>query len=191
MMPSEKTMDDSTKKASWIDAKTKLVQFSHTELIYFIQKLYKLNKKNQAFIHTALNLENHALEYYKKIICDSINPDSPTRQASVSKSKQAIIDYKKAMGLPEAMIDLMILYCEEAFDRLEKYCDESPAFIESLPPMFEKALTQTHELPKEQQAFFLRRLKNVCVLAMHTNPYGIGDEIEETWLEQINIANTN
>jgi hypothetical protein len=36
------------------------------------------------------------------------------QNTSVSRAKQAISDYKKAVGQPEGLAELMVFYCEQA-----------------------------------------------------------------------------
>jgi hypothetical protein len=89
-------------KPSWADVKAKLAGFDRTALLSLVQDLHAVHKENQAFLHARLGLGEDALEPYKKTIDRWVWPDVFRRQeTSVSKAKQVIFDYKKALGDPE------------------------------------------------------------------------------------------
>jgi hypothetical protein len=74
-----------------------------------VQNLYAAHKENQAFLHARLGLGEDVLEPYKKTIDRWLWPDVFLRQeTSVSRAKQAISDYKKALGDPEGLAELMV-----------------------------------------------------------------------------------
>ena len=55
------------------------------------------------------------LEPYKKTLARWLWPDAFRNQdTSVSKAKQAISHYKKAVGDPAGFTELMVFYCEQA-----------------------------------------------------------------------------
>ena len=55
------------------------------------------------------------LEPYKKALERWLWPNILSNQdISVSKAKKAISDYKKAVGRPEELAELMVYYCEQA-----------------------------------------------------------------------------
>ena len=58
---------------------------------------------------------------------------------SISKSKKAIADYKKAIGRPEGMAELCIFYCEEAFSFLESCGMEDESYFLALVRMYDRA----------------------------------------------------
>ena len=67
------------------------------------------------FLHSRFGLGGDVLEPYKKIIDWWLWPDLlPKQDTSVSQAKQAISDYKKAVGDPEGVAELMVFYCEQA-----------------------------------------------------------------------------
>jgi hypothetical protein len=70
---------------------------------------------NQTFLHSRFGLGEDVLEPYKKIIDRWLWPDVFRKQdTSVSQAKRAISDYKKAVGDPEGLAELMVFYCEQA-----------------------------------------------------------------------------
>jgi hypothetical protein len=105
------------KKSSptWSDVKTKLADFERAGLIGLVQDLYAASKDNQAFLHTRFGLGGDVLKPYKATIDRWLWPDVFKNQdTSVAKAKKAISDYKKAIGQPEGMAELMVYYCERA-----------------------------------------------------------------------------
>jgi hypothetical protein len=100
---------------TWTDVKAKLADFDRAALLGLIQSLYSAHKDNQTFLHARFRLGGDVLEPYKKIIDRWLWPDVLRNQdTSVSQAKQAISDYKKAVGDPEGVAELMVFYCEQA-----------------------------------------------------------------------------
>ena len=105
----------SKSQPTWTDVKAKLADFDRAGLLGLIQSLYSAHKDNQTFLHARFGLGEDMLEPYKKIIDRWLWPDVLRRQdTSVSQAKRAISDYKKAVGDPEGLAELMVFYCEQA-----------------------------------------------------------------------------
>ena len=88
------------------------------------------------------------LRPYKETIDRWLWPDAFSRQVpSVLKAKQAIASYKKAIGDPAGLAELMVFYCEQAsgFASDLGYQDES--YLNALVRMFERALIKANTLP--------------------------------------------
>ena len=106
-----------TKKStpSWSDVKTRLADFDRAGLLGLLQDLYAANKDNQAFLHARLSLGDDVLKPYKVTIDRWLWPDVVKNQdISVARAKKPIADYKKAIGQPEGLAELMVFYCERA-----------------------------------------------------------------------------
>ena len=87
--------------------------FDRAGLLGLIQSLYSAHKDNQTFLHARFGLGEDVLEPYKKTIDRWLWPDLFRKQdTSVSQAKRAISDYKKAVGDPEGLAELMVFYCE-------------------------------------------------------------------------------
>ena len=100
---------------TWTDVKAKLADFDRAALLGLIQSLYAAHKDNQTFLHARFGLAEDVLEPYKKTIDRWLWPDVLRRQdTSVSQAKRAISDYKKAVGDPEGLAELMVFYCERS-----------------------------------------------------------------------------
>lgn len=100
---------------SWSNVKAKLVDFDRAGLLGLVQDLYAASKDNQTFLHARFGLGDDVLKPYKTTIDRWLWPDMFKNQdTSVSKAKRAISDYKKAIGQPEGLAELMVFYCERA-----------------------------------------------------------------------------
>ena len=98
---------------TWTDVKAKLADFDRAALLDLIHNLYAAHKENQLFLHARFGLEKDVLEPYKEIIDRWLWPDVLRNQdTSVARAKQAISDYKKAVGDPAGLAELMVFYCE-------------------------------------------------------------------------------
>jgi hypothetical protein len=77
--------------------------------------LFAAHKENQTFLQARFGLAEDVLEPYKKTIDRWLWPDMFRRQdSSVSQAGRAISDYKKAVGNPEQLAELMVFYCERS-----------------------------------------------------------------------------
>ena len=64
--------------------------------------------------HARFGLGEDLLPPYKKTIDRWLWPDIfRGQEASVSRAKEAITQYKKAVGDPEGLAELMVFYCEQ------------------------------------------------------------------------------
>ncbi|MBL8297964.1 MAG: hypothetical protein JNN30_06385 [Rhodanobacteraceae bacterium] len=167
---------------SWSGVKTRLVDFDRAALLGLVQDLYAASNDNKAFLHARFGLGDDPLEPYKKVITRWINPPDARSPMSVSKAKKAISDYRKALGQPEGLAELMLFYCEEVFDFLAGCGMEDEGFYDALVRMFEQALKYVLALPKAQQAAFLARLDRVRQLGQNIG-WGVGDDFNYFWSE--------
>ena len=175
----------STKKAakatpSWSGVKTKLADFDRPGLLGLVQDLYAASKDNKTFLHARFGLGDDPLEPYKDVIIRWINP--PDFRSPISVAKEAISDYKKALGQPEGLAELTVFYCEEVFDFLAGCGMDDEGFYDALVRMFEQALKYVLALPKERQAAFVDRLDRVRQLGQNVG-WGVGNDIEHFWSE--------
>ena len=96
---------------------------------------------------------------------------------SVAKAKQAISNYKKAVGDPAGLAELMVFYCEQAsgFASDVGYQDES--YFDALVRMFEQALAIANTLPADTRDALIARLDRVRSIS-HKCGYGVGDDMD-------------
>jgi hypothetical protein len=168
----------SKSKPTWANVKAKLAGFDRTALLSLVQNLYAVHKENQPFLHARLGLGEDVLEPYKKTIDRWLWPDVFRRQeTSVSKAKQAISDYKKALGDPEGLAELMVFYCERAAGFSEDVSHDDAGYFDALVGMFEQSLKITNTLAGDARRVLLTRLDRVRNIS-HEFGYGVGDEMD-------------
>jgi len=168
----------SKSKPTWANVKAKLAGFDRTALLSLVQNLYAAHKENQAFLHVRLGLGEDVLEPYKKTIDRGLWPDVFRRQeTSVSKAKQAISDYKKALGDPEGLAKLMVFYCERAAGFSKDVSHDDAGYFDALVRMFEQSLKITNTLAGNARRILLTRLDRVRNIS-HEFGYGVGDEMD-------------
>lgn len=162
---------------AWGDVKAKLAEFDRAGLLALVQDLYALNKTNQSFLHARFSLGTNSLAVYKKRIHDALFPDwnKPVR---VAEARKAIAEYRKAIGQPEGLLELHVLWCETAsgFSMDLGYADEG--YFNALLRQFEAALKQLGAVAEPTQRTAITRLK--AVRDRTQVGYGVQDEM--SWL---------
>ena len=135
-------------KPTWTAVKAKLAGFDQIGLMGLIQDLYAAQKDNQTFLHTRFGLGEDVLKPYKETLDRWLLPDVLRNQdISVAKAKKAISDYRKAVGEPAGLAELMVLYCENAVGFSNDVGYQDGDYFYALVQMFEEALKLTRELP--------------------------------------------
>jgi hypothetical protein len=168
----------SKSQPTWTDVKAKLADFDRAALLGLIQSLYGAYKDNQAFLHARFGLTEDVLEPYKKTIDRWLWPDLLRRQdTSVSQAKRAISDYRKAVGDPEGLAELMVFYCERAAGFSSDIANDDEGYFDALVRMFEQALKIVNALSVERRDDLLTRLDRVRVTS-HKIGYGVGDDMD-------------
>ena len=163
---------------TWTDVKAELADFDRAALLGLIQSLYAAHKENQTFLHARFGLAEDVLEPYKKTIDRWLWPDVLRNQdTSVSQAKRAISDYKKAVGDPEGLAELMVFYCEQAAGFCSDIASDDEAYFNALVRMFEQALKIINALSVERRDNFLTRLDKVRAIS-HKIGYGVGDDMD-------------
>lgn len=170
-----------TKKTapSWSDVKPRLADFDRAGLIGLLQDLYAASKDNQAFLHARFALGDDVLKPYKVTIDRWLWPDAFKNQdTSVAKAKKAIADYKKAVGNPEGLAELVVFYCERAAGFSNDVGLQDEGYFDALVRMFEQALKTIAALPDAARPAFWGRLDGVRRIS-HNFGYGVGDDMDE------------
>lgn len=174
-----------TKKSapSWRDVKAELVDFDRADLISLLQDLYAASKDNKAFLHARFALGGDVLKPYKATIDRWLWPDVLKNQnTSVAKAKKAISDYKKAIGHPEGLAELMVFYCECAAGFSNAVGLQDEGHFDALLRMFGQALKTIDALPRDRQPAPVARLDAVRHIS-HNFGYGVGDHMDELLAE--------
>jgi hypothetical protein len=163
---------------TWTDVKAKLADFDRVALLGLIQSLYATHKENQTFLHARFGLAEDVLEPYKKTIDRWVWPDVFRRQdTSVSQAKRAISDYKKAVGDPEGLAELMVFYCERSAGFSSDIASDDEGYFNALVRMFEQALKAANGLSPERRDELMTRLDRVRDIS-HKIGYGVGDDMD-------------
>ena len=164
---------------TWTDVKVKLASLDRINLMVLIQDLYAAHKDNQTFLHTRFGLGDDVLKPYKETLERWLWPDVLRNQnTSVAKAKQAISSYRKAIGEPAGLAELMVSFCESAagFSNDIGYQDEG--YFDALVHMFEQALKATRQLSAGDRDALIARLDRVRTIS-HNFGYGVGDEMDD------------
>jgi hypothetical protein len=176
-------MAGSTKRPSkshptWTDVKAKLADFDRAALLDLIRNLYGAHKDNQRFLHSRFGLGGDVLGPYKKIIDRWLWPDVFRRQdTSLSQAKQAISDYKKAVGDPEGLAELRVFYCERAAGFCSEVYTDDMGYFNALGRMFEQALKSANALSPDRRDDLVSRLDRVRTIS-HKFGYGVGEDMD-------------
>jgi hypothetical protein len=136
---------------TWTDVKSKLASFDRAALLATLQDLSTASENNRAFFHARFGLSEDPLQPYKKTIDRWLWPDVfRGQQASVSKAKRAITEYKHAIGNPGGMAELMVFYCERAAGFCADADLTDPPYLDALVRMFALALKTTTALTNQR-----------------------------------------
>ncbi|MBW2650316.1 MAG: hypothetical protein JRC66_04745 [Deltaproteobacteria bacterium] len=163
---------------TWTDLKRSLNGLDRNGLLGLIQDLYAADKDNRVFLHARFGLGDDVLKPYKATISRWVCPDLFNQAISVAKAKKAISDYRKAMGRPEGLAELMVFYCEECTAFLGCCGMDDEGYFDALVRMFEKALKAISKLDSELQQSFVERMERVRQPG-HNYGYGVGDDMDD------------
>ena len=168
---------------SWKAVKSALQSFDRAGLLGLIQDFYTLSKGNEAFLHARLGLGSDQLAPYKAIISRWIFPDLMRNQSvSISKAKEAISSYKKAIGGPIGLAELSIFFCEEALDFVESCGFEDEGYFVGLVRMYDRAVQYVLGLPAAERHSYSQRLAALRSRARWVG-WGVEDEFRRIWGE--------
>jgi len=178
-------------KPTWSDVKAKLLDFDRPGLVALIQDLYAAYKDNQTFLHTRFSLGQHVLAPYKKTIKRWLCPNVYSNQReSYPEAKRAISDYKKAVGDPAGLTELLVFYCERAASFTNEYGNDDEGYYNALIRMFEEALQCATNLPDDQEDGFVARLGNVRDVCRQFG-YFVGDRMDDLFMEYTHWEDEN
>jgi hypothetical protein len=163
---------------TWATVKARLASLDRLALIGLIQDLYSAGGDNQVFLHARFGLSKDALKPYKEALDRWLWPDVLRNQyISVPKAKQAISSYRKAVGEPAGLAELMVYYCETAAGFSSDIGLQDEGFFNALVRMFEQALKATLQLPPRDCEAMIIRLDRVRSVS-HNLGYGVGDDMD-------------
>ena len=163
----------------WTDVKAKLASFDRLGLLGLIQDLYAAHKDNQTFLHARFGLGEDVLKPYKETLDRWLWPDVlRNHDTSVVKAKQAISNYRKAVGEPPGLAELMVFYCERAAGFCSDIGYQDESYLDALVRMFEQALKISAQLSASDHNALIARLDRVRVIS-HNFGYGVGDDMDD------------
>ncbi len=143
-----------------------------------IQDLYAFQRDNQTFLHTRFGLSGDVLKPYKQTLERRLFPDVLRNQdVSVTKAKQAISAYRKAIGERAGLAELMVFYCENAAGFCNEFGNDDESYFDALIRMFEQALVVAAQLPAADRDPLMLRLDRVRTIS-HNLGYGVGDDVD-------------
>ena len=168
----------SKSQPKWTHVKAKLTSFDRPALLGLIQDLYSAHKDNPTFLHARFGLGEDRLGPYKETIDRWLLPDAFSRQIpSVLKAQQAISNYKKAVGAPAGLAELMVFYCEQASGFASDLGYQHESSFNALVRMFEQALATANSLPTDTRDALIARLDRIRSIS-HKCGYGVGDDMD-------------
>jgi hypothetical protein len=174
---------NTTSKPTWSDIKAKLADFDRAGVIDLIGDLYSANSDNRTFLHARFALGTDPLKPYKDAISRWTYPNVYERQTySVANAKKAVTDYRKAIGAPHGLAELMTFYCEQASAFCADLSMDDEDFYDALVRMFAQALRSCGALEPAERTPFLARLKAVRDRCQELG-YGVGDETDLLWTD--------
>jgi hypothetical protein len=162
----------------WSEVKARLASFDRTGLLALVQDLYAAHQDNRTFLHARFGLGEDVLEPYKRTMDRWLWPDVFRKQdTSVAKAKQAISNYKKAVGEPAGLAELMVFYCEQAASFSSDIGNQDESYFDALVRMFEQALRVATTLSASGRDALVARLDRVRTIS-HRCGYGVGDDMD-------------
>ena len=143
-----------------------------------IQDLYAAHQDNQAFLHARFGLGGDVLQPYKETLDRWLWPDVLRKQdPSVVKAKQAISSYRKAVGEPAGLAELMVFYCERAAGFCDNIRYQDDGYFNAVVRMFDEALKVIGQLPASDRNALIARHDRVRVIS-HNFGHGVGDDVD-------------
>lgn len=165
-------------KPTWADVKIKLASFDRTALLGVLKDLYAADEGNRAFLHARFGLGQDPLQPYKKTINQCLWPNVfRGQQTAVSRATGTITKYKKALGDPVGLAELLVFYCERAAGFCQDVHHEDASYFDALVRMFGQALKATADLTGKVQNGFLARLHSVRSIGRQLGN-GVGEDMD-------------
>jgi hypothetical protein len=167
-----------TQEPTWAGVKTKLARFDRAALMGILQDLYAADESNRAYLHARFGLGEDPLQAYKKTMDRWLWPNVfRGQQTSISRAKAALVGYKKALGDPAGLAELLVYYCERAAGFCQEVDHQDRAYFDALVQKFAEALAATVSLPDKVQNGFLSRLDHVRSMGRQLGN-GVGEDMD-------------
>lgn len=170
------TKSNPDKKPSWSDIKNSIVGYSHAELIALIKDLYSINAQTKTFLQSRFSTGMDALNPYIEIVESALVPDR-NGSIKIAKAKKAISDYTKAVGDPEGILELMLIFVESGIESTSDFCDSCADYYPPLELMYEKALRLVLTMDKKTIDDYYDRFKEIAASTDYIG-WGFDDSIK-------------
>jgi hypothetical protein len=146
--------------------------------LVLIRDLYSTNRDNRTFLHARFGLGQDVLAPYREALSRWLWPDVLRNQdVSVAKAKQTISSYRRAVGEPDGLAELMVFYCECAAGFCGDVGYQNDGYFGALVRMFWQALQTIARLSAGEQTDLIARLDRVRAIS-HNFGYGVGDDMD-------------
>ncbi|MBI5572912.1 MAG: hypothetical protein HY914_23415 [Desulfomonile tiedjei] len=153
------------------------------QLVQLVGDLYRLSKENREFLHTRFEAGDDPLAPYKKTIRESMYPDVyKNKPIQISKAKDAIRRYSKAVGDPLGEAELMTLFVECGNSFTVEFGDIDEGFYSALNFMYKRTIEKMLSLPVEQRSDFRNRLEEIMTSSSNIG-WGYHDELLHDFYE--------
>lgn len=170
-------------KPAWSEVKRKIVNLDQKQIVQLVGDLYRLSKENREFLHARFEIGDDPLASYKKTIRESMYPnvyrDKPIQ---ISKAKDAIRRYSKAVGDPLGEAELITFFVECGNSFTVEYGDIDEDFYNALNLMYKRAIERVLSLPTEQRDEFRDRLEEIMTSSGNIG-WGYHDELRHDFFE--------
>ncbi len=128
--------------------------------------LYALRKGNQDFLHARFLKDASTLVPYKETIEHYISSAEPWKNpVKISLARKAISDYRKAVGDPEGLAELMLFYVECGASFTLEFGDIDETFYYSVVRVFSDGLKMLKRCEQDVVDKLLPRFKGTVHLA--------------------------
>jgi hypothetical protein len=167
----------------WSDVKSKIVGLDQKQLVQLVGDLYRLSKENREFLHARFEVGDDPLAPYKKSIQEFMYPDVyKNKPIQISKAKEAIRRYSKAVGDPLGEAELITFFVECGNSFTVEYGDIDEDFYNALNLMYKRAIERVLSLPTEQCDEFRDRLEEIMTSSGNIG-WGYHDELRHDFFE--------
>ncbi len=157
---------------SWRNIRSVLKDASRRELLSLVGDLYRLRTGNQDFLNARFIKDSYTLVPYKNAIEQYVSPAEPWKHpVKLSLARKAISDYRKAIGDPEGLAELMLFYAECGVSFTLEFGDIDEPFYDSVNRVFADGLKTLKRCGPDSVGKLLPRFQNVVRL---TNDIGWG-----------------
>ena len=174
---------ENQQRPAWSDVKRKITSMDQKQLVQLVGDLYRLSKENREFLHARFEVGDDPLAPYKKTIQGSMYPDVyKDKPIQISKAKEAIRRYSKAVGDPLGEAELMIFFVECGNSFTVEFGDIDEGFYNALNLMYRRTIEKVLGLPVDQRSDFRKRLEDIMTSSSDIG-WGYHDELRYDFYE--------